>query len=219
MSTPTNSNTPHSKTVLKWIVPIVLVVGTFFVSLWFVYRPAPSLLPVSLPDSERYAVYSVVLEEFAARRDVKLLVIQKQTSYCGLPECKAWGTVEERVAHMEKYYSPVSEETVRDYLSKQELPDILDSNFDLPVQYVLLDKAELKKDKRGDYWKSFGNMNFQDTEGLITLTDVGFNADHTEAIVRTDLLFCGLCGEGNLFVLEKSFGSWVVKKKFSQWAS
>jgi len=191
-----------------------------------IFRGVSSNLPASsfqvldaTEGADEYAVYSALLKALFVKDDVKLLVIQKQTSYCAPPDCKPLGTVEERIADMKKNLSPASEETLRDYEFKNTQPLILNSNFDLPVEYILLDQAELKKDQDGDRADSFYEKNFQDARGMIILSNVAFNKDRTEAIVLVELLFCPLCREGDTVLLEKKSGMWTVKKNFGGWIS
>jgi|GEM_PF-4898168 len=212
---------PYSKKTFRPLIFIVLILGLGSVALLFMYRDVPTALPVQTDsiESDQYAVYSVLLKELFINENVKLLVIQKQTSYCAVPECKPLLALEERIADMRKRFSPAQEETLRNYESKNASPSVLTSNFDLPVKYILLDESELKKDKYGDRTNSFYDMNFRGASGMITLSSVGFNGDRTEAIVKAELIFCPLCSHGNTVLLKKRFGMWTVENNLGGWAS
>ncbi len=120
---------------------------------------------------------------------------------------------------MKKYYPSVSEETLRDYESKQMRSAILSPNFDLPIKYVLFDAYELKKAQDTKQMVSFYKKNLSDAAHVIRLSNIGFNNNRTQAFVDIEIVLCPLCGEGNVVLLEKESGVWSIKEKFQTWIS
>jgi hypothetical protein len=54
--------------------------------------------------------------------------------------------------------------------------------------------------------------------GFVTLSGVGFNPSHTQALFYIDH-FCGLCGGGRYVLMEKTNGLWHVSAEHYTWIS
>ena len=68
----------------------------------------------------------------------------------------------------------------------------------------------------GKGWEPFCAKH-RDVEGFITASRVGFNEDHTMAIVSVDIR-CGVrCGTGSLFLLQRGATGWAVSQRFKLW--
>ena len=63
-------------------------------------------------------------------------------------------------------------------------------------------------------WKTV----FPGARGLYVFSAVGFNANHTQALLHVDY-HCALCGEGNWVLMRKLNGRWVVETTASAWIS
>ncbi|MGA8306267.1 MAG: hypothetical protein WB723_11365 [Candidatus Acidiferrales bacterium] len=61
---------------------------------------------------------------------------------------------------------------------------------------------------REDYWS-----------GRIELSRIGFNSQHSEAIVYLERVCGGLCGSGELLLLRFDAGSWKVTSRVNIWIS
>ena len=55
--------------------------------------------------------------------------------------------------------------------------------------------------------------------GVVTLSRVGFDTSHTHAVIYAQLTYCGLCGGGYFYYLEKQDGAWKVKSTAMTWIS
>ena len=117
------------------IISFALIVGFAFITFLFIYRNNQSQsLPISLSDfstseeTEEYAVYSALLEKLFVKDDVKLLVIQKQTIF-SVDNYFIRLFVEEPIPDMKKLFPSVSEDTFRDFRSKNQQVSSLNSSI------------------------------------------------------------------------------------------
>jgi hypothetical protein len=199
------------KTTLKIAISIVaFIIGVSGVAFWFIQ---PFLLNetvnVSPPENvktenaEEYAVYSAAINSlFIQDKDfVNLPLISNQTS--SLTD-NAFGlikpTFEETVLGMKDIYPSVNQEVLSDYVAKQRQSVKLNTNFSLPLEYILTNETEPK------------NLSF------IRLSRVGFNKERNQAFVCVEYL-CPLCGFGEQLLLEKVDENWYIKEKFPTWVS
>ncbi len=58
-------------------------------------------------------------------------------------------------------------------------------------------------------WKQF-HRKYGESSWLVSLSRIGYNAGHTEAIVQCDMGYGPLAGEGLMIVLKKENGAWQV---------
>jgi hypothetical protein len=114
----------------------------------------------------------------------------------------------------------LEDETVRDFnvkgLEPRPLAPVLS---DIPRIILFTEKEAkiiFKKDQDG--WKRF-DQKYPQAKGLISLSAVGFNRNHTQAIVSVGMDCGRLCGEGGIFVLHKKAGRWTITKQLGAWVS
>ena len=160
--------------------------------------------------SEQYAVYSAYLNQGLRENDHDfgdgrgILVILDHTvrpSCCGsnvLPR--------------------VSSEMRRNLFLRNLTSIHFERRFILPTEYKLvssdklvaetLDLAELSPEERK---RTIG--------GYITFTRISFDHTRTLALFYTEHLACGLCGGGNLVLMQKQGGQWRVIDEYSPWVS
>lgn len=67
--------------------------------------------------------------------------------------------------------------------------------------------AEIKRLPEADFWRAF-HLFHPLSFGMLALSRVGFNSDHTEAIVSFDFACGSLCGHGSAWKLTKIDGKW-----------
>jgi len=116
-------------------------------------------------------------------------------------------------------YLPVTKETTDNYLLQNETPSELNLDF-LGFQYKLVSEQEVEKffHDGGEGWRGF-YQKYPHASGLITLSRIGFNRDHTEAFVYDTYSCGGLCGEGNYVVLTKIGSVWWIQDTACIWES
>jgi len=165
-------------------------------------------------ETEEYAVYEVLLKERFINRQIKRLVIARDTSI----DEDSYADLDEAL----KGSDPLTKDAVKDFRAKRQTERLRD-HFLVPVEVILLSPkqiARIFKHSRGnkDGWQVF-SQNYPASAGLITLSRVGFNPDKTQALVFVAHT-CGLlCGEGNYFVLAKKDGEWKIVKGMVTWVS
>jgi len=194
---------------------LAFAIGIIATAVWFIapfslnqiLEVAP-LANIENEMTEEYAVYSAVLNDlFVKDKDsVKLLTISGQTSFYENVGYLDETTYEQRIQHLKQNYPSVSEETLFDYEAKQTQTFKLYPNFNLPVEYLLVNAKELEK--------SEGYAAKQ----MIRLSKVGFNREKNQAFVYVEF-FCPLCGGSNHLLLEKENGLWKIKEDFGGWSS
>jgi len=200
---------------------IAFTIGIVCAGVWFVHPLSLNQSSEGLPqntvlveETEEYAVYSAVINERYVKGDsAKLLVILNQTSFYGNQRERAiYGddyvektTSEQRIRQMKESYPAVSEEILFDYDAKRMKSNKVRHNFNLLVEYKLINEDELENNKRLDR--------------TIRLSKVGFNSEKTQAFVYVEFICFALCGEGNQLLLEKADGVWKIKQNFGGWRS
>jgi hypothetical protein len=53
--------------------------------------------------------------------------------------------------------------------------------------------------------------------GVFTLSEIVFDKKHEFALVSYSFVCGGLCGNGNTYILRKSWGKWKIKKTCGGW--
>jgi hypothetical protein len=103
-------------------------------------------------------------------------------------------------------------EAVADFKKVNENSVQLSNHFDYDGKLVLIDQEEFKTTiGGGDGWNKFKNEHPGAT-GIITFSAVGFDASGTTAVVNVMFVCAGLCGNGNVYILEKKDGNWTLKQ-------
>ena len=176
---------------------------------------------------EEYAVYSALLNEMFVRDGAKFLVISDLAMFqdkFGEQDL----SLDEKLQRKKKYYPSVENDTFLDFDAKSTQFSKLKSNFNLSVNYVLINEDELtknvlaneaEKEKNKRDGKYFLYVKYPDASGLISISKVGFNKEKNQAFVEVELTYCGLCGSGDYVLLQKEQGIWKVKEIFNRWVS
>lgn len=172
-------------------------------------------------DSQKQAVYIQVLKELIDK-DTKVLILQRKNDQYGIetnePSQKYKSSnelAESFVLKITKTLPQAEEETLRNYytlnLSSYPLSNLPEMN--IPILFSDLDiKTFLKSNKKEIDWSQLHN---KFPNGLISLSNVGFNSSLTQAFVYASKSVCGKgCGKGVFFLLSKQQGGWIVENRF-----
>jgi len=164
---------------------------------------------------EEYAIYNAVIERlYIQRKNPSLIVIAKRTeseprSQPGKGPILGGAKPEEMKSALKSIA-----DLAPAYQARNTQPAKLKDEFNLSVDYVLVDKekalALIAKD--GAEMKHF-NKKYRGSEpvGLVGLSRVGFNSDATQALVYAEH-WCGeRCGDGIFVLLVKQDGEWKVR--------
>jgi hypothetical protein len=104
---------------------------------------------------------------------------------------------------------------VRNDAAYPVLPDM-----DLGSGYVLLSQGEMSQifSQNRDGWQLFYEQ-YPDAPGITTLSRVGFNNTHDQALVYVGTISHWLAGAGYYVLLKKVNGSWMVDQQVMTWIS
>jgi hypothetical protein len=156
--------------------------------------------PVSAyDDAEAYEVYSAILPSEWQVRGAKsktLVILSATKAYkmCLIPEKES-----------EELVGPA----IADYVKLNEKTWLLqEQNFKLTPPPKLISSEELKSIFERSKWPGFYRK-YEDSDGLIELSAVGFNADKTVAVVYMGHSCGTQCGGGRFHVMQKKEGKWT----------
>ena len=169
---------------------------------------------------DEYAVYDAVIAnmfadnkvtfDFGGEVTVKLLVVADHTG--AYPSSRSETGVSE---DWRANFHGIVGQTVAEYSAKNRQPSLLKRLFHLNVDYVLVSAEEAAK--RRDTPK-YNNQSHA-TDGRVSLSRVGFDPDHRQALMYMSY-YCGsLCGHGFFLFLTKTGTGWRVDKRFQVWIS
>ncbi len=165
-----------------------------------------------------YRVYNALIENLlVASPDIpkaSLLAILNQTEPGYLPN-------ENQLSNLIKMNLQLSGDIITDYETKNGKSTPLTDLFQLSKPHLLLDdektKAVFMKDP-SHFWDSFFKER-EGAKGIIRVSQVGFNADKTQALVYVGYQCGDKCGQGNFVLLVKEKGQWKVNKMALTWTS
>jgi hypothetical protein len=192
---------PVGETVVQDAVSVPPFEGTQTLEYW-----APSCSRHG--EGDEAGVYRAVLSN--ARYTGRTIVVQEMSSRGG-----------ELMNKIEQVRG-VSGEAIRDYKLRNIEPESLRWIGSISPRIEFLSEDEIDRifpENASVYpWTDFYKR-FPGSSGLVTLSNVGFNGDHTQALVYFANVCGGLCGSGEFVVLKKVRGRWVVERTDQLWVS
>lgn len=170
----------------------------------------------SIGDREKtdYVIYSVLIEKMYINERIKLIVIKDHT---GLHP--PVNDLNGELKRVESKLTTISPETLNDFQEKNKESSPLEKAFKLSLPYVLFSEQEDKEifqDARS--WQEFYKR-YPDSQGLITLSKVGFNKGMNQALVYIGNQRYGLGGAGYYVLLSKKNDIWSIQDMFGAWVS
>lgn len=174
--------------------------------------------------SERLKVYSTVIREKYLTHKPEQLVFGKETSGCRplVDDEKLNKLIEGMEQSAKSRFQKIETETWENYKEANKKCVVFDKNFDVSVKQNFISEEETEKifgtDNVIDGWRSF-YKNFPKSSGKINFSNVGFNAQLTQAIVYVSHGCGGLCGSGDYYLLEKKNGKWEIAEEAGAWVS
>jgi hypothetical protein len=183
--------------------------------------PAASQTPPQAPPpqltEDDAAVYTALFHTLYEAAKGRPIVLSDQTARGVPPGMMANITVEG--IHTERFLSKVPQEAKADF----ELQNKQSLHFPSPCKLApecivanLADLAPYTKDERA--WKGFFKK-YPNTPGIVVVSRIGFNADHTAAVVYAGHSCGRLCGQGEFTHLVKRDGAWAVEDRTIVWIS
>jgi hypothetical protein len=101
-----------------------------------------------------------------------------------------------------------------DYRTKNQQPATLNRSFNLKVDFVMFNVLANSLKSRPS-----PSGNGVDGSYIVSLSRVGFDNAHTEALVYMQYVCGGLCGEGLALFVVKENGAWKVNRVSMLWIS
>lgn len=160
---------------------------------------------IAIDDSAQdiYAVYSVIL----ASKEVA--VVSDRTNTGALAD-----------SFVDNLETEISQETIDAYKEANKAKGDLTKVIPSQGKVTLISDADSETifKNRSNGWNEFYRR-YKDARGIFTFSQVGFNRDRTECVVSVGF-GCGmLCGEGNVYILDKREGRWVIRLTKGLWVS
>jgi len=184
--------------------------------------PRPSAGQAS-SDAEMYEVYSAAIKQLYLGRGEKvksgapgaeaeqLVVIRDRTIIYGTPGSDS-------VAAWRTGGFSVDDETIDDFRLKYDAVVSLEPRF--TVKHTLIGDRESEGffGKGGRSWPAFYRR-YRTSIGYIVLSRIGFNRDHSQALLYTEKACGPGCGEGCYVILGKQGDAWSVKHTVALWVA
>ena len=170
--------------------------------------------PDSGPTDEEYEIYSAVIKERYIRSETKLLIIEDRTfRYDFSTNDEPW---KDKLKDKKKGIS-IDPSAAEDYEAKNSRQSLLNkASFKLPVKLILIGDLDLRAIFHGKWgeleWIAYYRK-YPDSDGFLMLSRIGFNTEHTQALLYLGSRCGPGCGEINFLLLEKVNGTWTTKKE------
>jgi len=162
---------------------------------------------------EEYEIYSAALKQYYITADTKLLVLVDRTFRYD------FGDNEE--PWKDKYKGlTIDRSTIEDYEGRNVRPSLLNkAPLKLAVKSTLISDLDLKSIFHGSWgeleWIAYYRR-FADSRGFTMLSRVGFNTEHTQALLYIGSRCGPGCGDIHFLLLEKTNGTWTTKKELKK---
>ncbi len=165
-------------------------------------------------ENEEYAVYSALITERYISPGLQIIVIHDHT---GLDY--EFIDLDARLKYVQENIPQLTPEIVADFKLKNVQPLPLKSQFSLNVSYLLMSDKEWREiftDQ--DAWKYFYQL-YPHSQGVMTLSRVGFNSDLDMALVYVGNSSGFLAGAGYYVLMVKENGLWEDVAEIMVWIS
>jgi hypothetical protein len=210
-----------SATVALRALPLLFVLG--FVPL--VHGQTRAVTNGCEITAEEYAVYSSVLSNSRKPEEPRDKSSDKHQLLLSDETATSFGVFETKPEHanwrsrMHTSDKP-SKATSESFNSKAHDSCLLKSSLELTFQYALVPGREIRGffEDGAQGWSKFYEK-YPWSSGYWEFSRVGFDNGNREAVVYLGRHCGGLCGTGNLVLLRKVSGKWVVKNSAMLWIS
>lgn len=160
---------------------------------------------------EEYEIYSAAIKQKYLLPNTKLLMIEDRTFRYdfSIEDDEPWRDKKKGVN--------IDSSAAEDYESRNSRQWLLNkASFKLPVKINLISDLDLKAIFHGNWgeleWINYYRR-YPDSSGFIMLSRIGFNTEHTQALLYLGSRCGPGCGDIYFLLLEKSNGTWTTKKE------
>jgi len=160
---------------------------------------------------EEYEIYSAVIKQMYVLPETKLLIIEERTFRYD------FGDQNDEPWRDKRKGLTIDESAVEDYEARNSRQWLLNkASFKLPVKFNLITDLDLKAIFHGHWgeleWIDYYRR-YPDSKGFIMLSRVGFNTEHTQALLYLGSRCGPGCSEIHFLLLEKANGKWTTKRE------
>lgn len=176
----------------------------------------PAATPVPSESEAEYAVYQAVIESLFAIDKLDTVVIHDFTE-AGL---SMGGNNSQELDYLKTSMPEVDQALLDSYLARNTQSVALEDRFNLEVPVTLLNQTEFNRffSKNGQGWDAFYQQ-YPQSQGVLTLSKVGFNARGDKALVYAGNMAFSLAGAGYAIILGWEAGQWKVLNQVMLWIS
>jgi hypothetical protein len=178
--------------------------------------PARAPAPPQLTDDDA-AVYTALFVKLYEAAKGRPIVLSDQTALGVPPGMMANTTVEGPLT--EKFLSRLPNDARAEYEARNKQSLHFPSPCKLAPECVVANLADLAPyTKDAGAWRKFFKK-YPNSPGIVVVSRIGFNAEHTEAVVYSGHSCGTLCGQGEFDHLMKQDGVWTVTDRTIVWIS
>ncbi len=166
-------------------------------------------------EKEEYAVYDELISDWNKAADIRQIVIKKFTN----------GEDSNNKIYDGDYFAVrgVENETVKDFTEKNKRKSYqLQKNlFEKSSKIILISDLEVSRIFEKECTKGWDKFyeKFPKSQGITTVSRVGFNKNKTKALVYSGTQSLCLDGSGFFVILEKKNHEWIILKREMMWIS
>lgn len=186
-----------------------------------------ALLPACVPGStagttipeldiqaQEQAVYAFLFAEIYG--EPQMYVLREQTTP-GIEGVEGLPLV---ISTILPQFTGLDAETAESFQLRNTSAASLAPDMDLVLPYVLLTQADFDQifALNTSGWEVFYTR-YPNSPGLITVSQVGFNADLSQALLYAATYSNWLAGAGYYYLLERSSGTWQIIQQVMAWVS
>jgi len=187
-------------------------------------RSKPRATGADARDPE-YAIYSLLIDNAQSifqtgclRPGYEIVVIEDRTNRSALDVLAGEGK-SERDQYVRKNLPGLSPQTIDAFVARNRRRYPLRNLFTARVKCVLISEAEMRAIfDRGKWWPEFYRK-YPKSQGILTLSRVGFNAAKDQALVCVGDQSEGRAGAGYGILLARRKGAWGIQSKVMLWIS
>lgn len=172
--------------------------------------------PAQLSDDESAVYTALFLDVYQASKS-RPIILSDQTAL-GVPPGMI-ANIPVQGLQTQKFLAPISADAKQDYEDVNHQSKKLLSPCRLAPACITADIADLAPQVKDDRaWRGFFKKH-RNTPGIVVVSRIGFNKQHTEAVVYTGNSCGTLCGQGEFVWLVKRSGVWEIEDRTTVWIS
>lgn len=167
-------------------------------------KPTPSAAEI---EKEEEAIYAFFAGTSSA------VILENTSAGIGDP------TPQEMRQQLQDTFQNISDDTIKSFVERNAEPVQLSAEMELGVDYVLLSEEELAEISSQPDWGEALAERYPGSYGYLIFSRVGFNRTLDQAVIYVGNVAGPLMGSGDIFLMEKVNGEWVIKEQFMLWIS